>query len=113
MNIKLLIACVAILGCAQAFAADGKITINSPADGDMVSAMDKGKVRVNYEAVLSPGGDHLHLYVDGERVDVLRQIKGETELDPLAVGKHHICLAENTKAHVPTGPETCIDVTAQ
>ena len=111
MNFKILITLIFVIGCVQAFAADGKITINSPANGAMVSA--KGKVPVNYATMLSPSGDHLHLYVDGERIDVLRQINGSTELDALAPGKHKICLAENTKSHMATGVETCVDVTAQ
>lgn len=111
MKFKILITFIFVIGCVQAFAADGKITISSPANGAMVSA--KGKVPVNYEAVLSSSGDHLHLYVDGERIDVLRQIKGSTELDALAPGKHKICLTENTKSHAATGLETCVDVTAQ
>ena len=111
MNFKILIAFIFVIACAQAFAADGKITINSPVNGAMVSA--KTKVTVNYDATLSPGGDHLHLYVDGERIDVLRQIKGSTELDALAPGKHKICLTENTRSHAATGLETCVDVTAQ
>ena len=111
MNLKILIAFVFVVACVQAFAAGGKITINSPANGAMVSAKDK--VSVNYDAMLGPGGDHLHLYVDGDRIDVLRQLKGSAELDALAPGKHKICLAENTKSHVATGMETCVDVTAQ
>jgi hypothetical protein len=111
MNFKILLVLILVFAWAQAFAAEGKITINSPANGAMVSA--KGKVPVNYESVLSSSGDHLHLYVDGERIDVLRQIKGSTELDSLAPGKHKICLTENTKSHAATGLETCIDVTAQ
>lgn len=111
MDFRLLIAFVLIIGCAQAFAAEGKITINSPANGAVVSVKDK--LPLNYDAVLGPSGDHLHLYVDGTRIDVLRQLKGSTELGPLPPGKHRICLAENTKWHVATGPETCVDVTAQ
>ena len=111
MNFKLLITFILVIGCAQAFAADGKITINFPANGAILSAKDK--LAINYDAVLGPTGDHLHLYVDGERIDVLRQLKGSTELEPMTPGIHHICLAENTKSHVATGPETCIDVTAQ
>lgn len=111
MNLKILITFVFVIACIQAFAAGGMITINSPANGAMVSAKDK--VPVDYDAVLGPGGHHLHLYVDGDRIDVLRQLKGSTELDTLAPGKHKICLAENTKSHVATGVETCVDVTAQ
>jgi hypothetical protein len=31
-------------------------------------------------------------------------------VDTLSPGKHHICLAVNTKGHVPTGVEECINV---
>jgi hypothetical protein len=111
MNFKILFAFIFVIGCAQAFAADGKITISFPAHGAMINAKDK--LPINYDAVLGPGGDHLHLYVDGARIDVLRQLTGSTEVGPLTPGIHHICLAENTKWHMATGPEDCIEVTAQ
>lgn len=111
MNFKLLFAVFLVLACAQAFAADGKITINSPKNGAMVNAQNK--VPLSYDAMLGKDGDHLHLYVDGSRVDILRQSKGTTELAALAPGKHHICLEVNTKAHVSTGVESCIDVTSK
>lgn len=111
MNFKILITFIFVMACAQAFAAGGKITINSPANGAMVSAKDK--IPVNYEAMLGSDGDHLHLYVDEKRVDVLRQIKGSTELDALPPGNHQVCLTENMKTHAPTGVKSCVDVTAQ
>ena len=102
-----------ILAClwGQAYSADGSITISSPANGAMVSS--NSKVSITYAAMLGPTGDHLHLYVDGKRVDVLRQIKGSTEIDALPAGKHHVCLTVNTSSHAPTGVETCVDITAQ
>lgn len=111
MNIRILASLLLMLLWGQAFAADGSITISSPANGAMVSTKDK--VAVTYVATLGSTGDHLHLYVDGKRVDVLRPIKGTTELAPLPAGKHHICLTVNTSSHAPTGVETCVDVTAQ
>lgn len=111
MNIKIFAPLFLALVCGQALAAEGKITINSPANGTMVSAIKK--VPVSYEAMLSPKGDHLHLYVDDKRIDVLRQLKGNTELDALAPGKHKICISENTKSHMATGVEGCVDVTSQ
>ena len=111
MNIKTLATLLLALFCGVAYATDGKITISSPANGTMVGA--KGKISLVYDATLGTNGDHFHLYVDGSRVDILRQLKGSTELDPLAAGKHHICLTENTKSHAPTGVESCVDVTAQ
>lgn len=111
MNIKILFPLSLAMMYGQAFAADGKITIASPADNTVVNA--KAKVMVEYEAMLGPNGDHLHLYVDGKRIDVLRQLKGKAELDALPTGKHKVCLAENTKAHVVTGVETCVNLTSQ
>lgn len=100
-----------LLCSGSAYADAGKVTIMSPANGAMVSSHDK--VMLNYAADPGPNGDHLHLNVDGKRVDVIHQLKGSAEVDPLSPGKHHLCLAVNTRAHVPTGVEGCIDVTAQ
>ncbi len=114
MNIKTLAFPFLLLALAfgQAFAVtDGKITISSPANGAMVSAKDM--VPIVYDATLGSNGDHLHLYVDGNRVDVLRQLKGSTQIDAMAAGKHHICLTENMKSHAPTGVESCVDVTSK
>ena len=111
MNFKMLAPLLLTLLWGQAYAADGSITISSPGNGAMVSS--SSKVPVTYAATLGPTGNHLHLNVDGKRVDVLRQIKGSAELDPLSAGKHHICLTENTSSHAPTGVETCVDITAQ
>ncbi len=111
MNILKLIALLLPLLYGQAFAAEGSITINSPSNGASVSVQNK--VQVNYAATLGPNGDHLHLYVDGKRVDVLRQLKGSAELDASPAGKHHICLTENMTSHAPTGVEKCVDVTSQ
>jgi len=111
MYIKFLIPLFLVLAYGQSLAAEGNIAIHSPANGAMVSAKDK--VAVSYEAMLSSTGDHLHLYVDGERIDVLRQLKGSAELGALAPGKHKICLAENTKGHAATGLKSCVEVTSQ
>ena len=113
MNNKILMP--ALFAClfisSMAFAASGSVTINSPADGATVSSSDK--IKLSYEAVPGTEGDHLHLNVDGKRIDVLRQLKGGAEIDPLAPGKHQICLLVNTRAHVPVGIEKCISVTAK
>jgi hypothetical protein len=33
-------------------------------------------------------------------------------LDAMPPGKHHICLEVDTKAHVSTGVESCVDLTS-
>jgi len=92
----------------SAFAAEGKVTIMSVMPEN---PYNNDKITLKYEAVPGPEGDHLHLNVDGKRVDVIHQLKGTAMVDPLPTGKHHICLAVNTKEHVPTGVEGCVDVT--
>ncbi len=111
MNIKNLAPLLLVLFCGAVYATDGKISISSPANGATVSA--KSMVSLAYAATLGSNGDHLHLYVDGNRVDVLRQLKGSTQLDAMPAGKHHICLTENMKSHAPTGVESCVDVMSQ
>ena len=101
----------ALLVAGAALAAEGKVTISSPADGATVSSASS--VKVTFEAVLGPNGNHLHLNVDGKRVDVVRETKGTVEVDALPPGKHQICLAVNTSSHVPTGVQGCINVTSK
>jgi len=100
-----------LLSPFPAMAADGKITISSPMDGAMVSAGEK--IKLSYDATLDQNGDHLHLNVDGKRIDVLRQLMDTVEVAGLSPGKHQLCLMMNTKGHVPTGTETCVNVEAK
>jgi hypothetical protein len=100
-----------LFGPAPAMAADGKVTISSPADGATVMA--GRKFELSYDAATGDRGDHLHLNVDGKRAEVLRRHKGTVEIDALAPGKHQLCIAVNTKSHVPTGAGSCVNVTAK
>lgn len=100
-----------LFGSSLVYAAGGKVTITSPVDGATVNSSDKTKL--TYDVVPGPDGDHLHLNVDGKRVDILHQLKGTTEAIPLSAGKHQICITVNTKGHVPNGVEGCINVTAK
>ncbi len=102
---------VALFSSSIAYSASGKVTITSPADGATTSS--KEAIKLTYEAESPTEGDHLHLNVDGKRVDVIHQMKGTTEVGPLDPGRHQVCLAINTKAHVPTGVEKCITVTSK
>lgn len=99
-----------LFGAHPAVAADGKVSISSPSEGAIVAA-NKG-FPLSYEADAGHG-DHLHLNVDGRRMDVIRQLKGTVEVEPLTPGKHQLCLLVNTKGHAPTGAEACVNVTAQ
>jgi len=102
---------VFLFACASALADDGKVTILSPADGAVVSIQDK--VTIRYKAVWGPHGNHLHVYLDGRRMDVVREPEGSDDIRILLPGKHQICLAIETRWHFPTGVQQCINVTAR
>lgn len=104
----LIFACYASASFA---AAEGKVNILSPMDGATLDSKEKSTIK--FDVTPNAGGDHLHLYVDGKRVDVIHEFKGSEELDPLSPGRHRICLEVNTRAHVSTGLENCINVTAK
>ena len=111
MNVLTPVFLALLIGSGAALAAEGKVVISSPQNGATVSQNDN--VELTYEATPGPNGDHLHLNVDGKRVDVIHQLKGKTQVGMLPPGKHHVCLAVNTSAHVPTGVEGCIDITSK
>jgi hypothetical protein len=94
-----------------ALAADGSVTISSPADGAKLSR--SATTTVTYDVTPGPKGDHVHLYVDNGEAAVLRQLKGSHEVGKLAPGSHEICVKEVTKAHAPTGVEKCIKVSVE
>lgn len=113
MKAKILTSVIFVLsfGASTVLAAEGMVTISSPANGATVSSHDN--IELNYEAVPGPDGDHMHLNLDGKRIDIIHPMKGTAHVGMLDPGKHHICLTINTKGHVPTGVEGCIDITAK
>ena len=108
----LALALPALLLAAPALADEGKITILSPHDGEEVSA---GKpLIVSFEAVWGPNGNHLHLYLDNHRLDVIRVPKGSEDIGQYVMaGKHVICLEIETSWHISTGVKQCVTVTAK
>lgn len=113
MNIKYIspFVCVLMLTSGAALATDAKVAISSPPDGSIFKQTDA--VELMYEAQPGTDGDHLHLYLDEKRIDVIRPLKGTASVGTLMPGKHHIYLTVNTKAHAPTGASSCIDVAAK
>ena len=110
-NLSLLAFVLTNLLALPAVAAEAKIDITSPADGARLDA--KAQSKLAYEITLGGGGDHVHLYVDGKQVGLLRQTKGSHALDPLMPGKHEICARMVDKNHTPVGVQRCIKVTAE
>jgi len=89
----------------------GKVTITAPAAGATLDALDE--IRLVYDVDPGPRGDHVHVYVDGKEVGILRQLKGSYLLETPSAGKRNICIKVVNKAHVPIGIEQCVQVTVK
>lgn len=100
---------------AAAPAAEGYVKIISPADGARVDAMDPPKLV--YEVRAGPKSSsshvHVHVYIDGKEVGILRQLKGSYALESLSPGQRSLCVKVVNRAHVPIGVEQCVKVTVE
>lgn len=90
--------------------AEASITIVSPAEGAM---LDTNSVEVEYEVMPSQQGDHVHLYVDNRKPDILRKLKGKHMVTDLDTGKHTIVIKEVNAGHTATGHEATVNVVVQ
>lgn len=102
------LACGAVPLAPVAMAAEGSVTITFPKEGQKLDIMEQNKIV--YAVVPGPRGDHVHAYVDGKEVAVLRQMKGSYTLEALSAGKHALCIKVVNKAHVPIGVQNCVNV---
>ena len=87
-------------------AAMSKIDITSPADGARLDARAQNKL--DYNVTLGGDADHIHVYMDGDRVAMLREMKGSYPLEYMAQGKREICIKVTNRNHTPMGVERCI-----
>lgn len=99
------------LGCGlggAAQAADGSITILSPANGTWLDSMERASISFAVE----PGtaGDHVQLYVDDCEVAVLLELTGDYALPALIPGPRDVCIKLVDKGNTPVGVEKCIKV---
>lgn len=107
----MLVLILASIAAPLAAAAESKIDISSPVDGAMLDT--KAQNKLDYNVTLGGDGDHIHVYVDGKQVALLRQMKGSHTLESLAQGNHEICIKIVNKNHTPTGVDRCVKVMAQ
>lgn len=109
----LLLACasVAAIAAAPRAQAEPHVRIDAPANGAKLDAMEQN--RLVYEVDPGPRGDHVHVYVDGKEVGILRQHKGSYTLETLAPGPHRLCVKIVNKAHTPIGVEDCVKVAVE
>lgn len=87
------------------------VRIDEPKEGATLDA--KAKNALAYEYQPAPPGDHVHAYVDGKQVAVLRERKGRYPLESLSPGMHEVCVKMVDKAHVPIGVDQCVQVTVK
>jgi hypothetical protein len=97
---------------ASAFAADqpagASIQILKPADQAQLDAGES--YPLDYLIALGLGDDHFHVWVDAERSPGIHDLKGTYMLPKMTPGVHVITLKLVDKGHVPTGPQTSIQV---
>lgn len=110
-NLSMLVLILASIAAPLAAAAESKIDISSPVDGARLDA--KAQNKLDYNVTLGGDGDHIHVYVDGKQVALLRQMKGSYTLESLAQGNHEICIKIVNKNHTPIGVDRCVKVAAQ
>lgn len=105
-----------ILALAVGVFADDKpsaasIQILKPADQAQLDAGES--YPLDYQITLGPGDDHFHVWVDAERSPGIHDLKGTYMLPKMTPGVHTITLKLVDKTHVPTGPQTSIQVTVK
>jgi hypothetical protein len=92
----------------------GDITIIAPKNH---AVFDNGKdVKLTYDVHLSPKGNHLHIYVDGQAPIIDRDVSGcpcSMTLPHLAPGKHSVAVKEAMANHVLTGIESTVRFTVK
>lgn len=111
-NLPALVFVLASLASGAAMAAASTVEISAPADGAKVSAKAPGKLDYSF-SLGSDGGNHIHVYVDGDRVALLREPKGSYPLEAMKPGKHEVCIKVVNAGHAPIGVDRCIKVTAE
>lgn len=104
-------AALAAMALSQVVQAEPGVRIEAPADGAKLDAMEQN--RLVYKVDPGPRGDHVHVYVDGREVGILRQREGSYPLETLAPGEHQLCVKVVNKAHTPIGLQDCVKVAVQ
>jgi hypothetical protein len=84
------------------------VTIHAPKDGSELQADQP--VQISYQVTPGPKGDHVHLYVNGKEVAILRRLEGTHETSPLSAGRHELAIKVVNRAHVPIGVEALVTV---
>ena len=85
-----------------------RIIIKSPADGVIVKG---STVMVEMEIDKGKRGDHIHFYLDGKNLGVVRVDK--YKLTDMAKGKHKVEARLASKGHAEIGPKGTAEFTVE
>lgn len=91
------------------YAEVGAVKILSPIDGAKI----KKTLKMDYEVIPGPSGDHVHMYEDGKEVAVIKKLKGQYTFEKLSSGNRELCIKVVDKGHTPIGVEKCVHVTVE
>ena len=90
------------------------INIVSPADGAEISTGEMITIQVETEGFdLTAAGNHWHVYVDGELVEMIEDGRSETMLHDLEPGEHTIMTTMTNADHVELEDGAMINVTVK
>jgi hypothetical protein len=95
---------------AADLANERSVTITSPINKSKISGTSTKIVFEVTPVPPMPKADHVHVFVDGDRVAQLRALRGSYEVDKLAVGRHWLCVRVVDKRETPVGLEKCAEV---
>jgi hypothetical protein len=104
----LLALCFSVLPAA---AEENSVTILSPADGAILEAART--YTLEYEVKPVDRAEHVHMFVDGDQIEIAHKLKGSFTLGPLKPGARKVCVSPVNKNHTPIAAQTCINVTVQ
>ena len=104
---------IAMCSCSFSvvYADTGKIEIINPADGAKLNVNEEQYL--DYDVTLGERGNHIHVWVDGDKGPAVRSLKGSYELPKLSPGKHAIIVKVVDAGHIPTGPEKSVFIEAK
>ncbi|HEY0514050.1 MAG TPA: hypothetical protein VGH73_19235 [Thermoanaerobaculia bacterium] len=111
LTLSLLVLALAVSVSAADTPGAASIQILTPADQAQLDA--GASYPLDYQITLGPGDDHFHVWVDAERSPGIHDLKGTYMLPKMTPGVHVITLKLVDKGHVPTGPQTSIQVTVK
>ncbi len=84
------------------------VSIFTPVDG---AEIDAGQpFTLKYQVSPGPKGDHVHLYINGTEVAILRKLEGSYRIAPLSEGRYELSVKVVNRAHVPIGVEASVNI---